>query len=126
MWNRNAERRDYYHLFSLDTYRHLYNPRVPADEKREYIRRRLANVDYILMDDTFLQFYSHLPADRHGVVKQYYDDLFSGRLGFRLMQTFKTYPAIGPFTINDDSAELSFRLFDHPRVFIFERVRPGT
>jgi len=24
--------------------------------------------------------------------------------------------------INDDAAELTFRLFDHPRVYIFQRV----
>jgi hypothetical protein len=73
------------------------------------------------MDDTFVQFYHHLPASTHGVVKQYYDDLFAGRLGFELMRTFKTYPALGGVEINDDAAELSFRLFDHPRVFIFGR-----
>jgi hypothetical protein len=125
MWDRNAQRNDYYRLIALDTYRYLYNPRVSAQEKRSYIARRVALADYILMDDTFLQFYQHLPASAHAVVKQYYEDLFAGRLGFRLKQTFKTYPSLGAFEINDDSAELSFRLFDHPRVFIFERIPSG-
>ena len=57
----------------------------------------------------------------HAVVKQYYKDLFDGRLGFKLVKTFKTYPSLFGLTINDDDAELTFRLFDHPRVFVFLR-----
>lgn len=125
LWGRNAERHDYYHLFALDTYRYLYDSRPSPEEKRQYIEERLALVDYIVMDDTFLQFYDHLPTDEHGVVKQYYEDLFAGRLGFELMRSFKVYPALGRAEINDDAAELSFRLFDHPRVFVFRRAFPA-
>ena len=55
------------------------------------------------------------------MVKQYYRDLFDGRLGFKLVKTFKIYPSLFGLTINDDDAELTFRLFDHPRVFVFLR-----
>jgi 4-amino-4-deoxy-L-arabinose transferase-like glycosyltransferase len=124
LWGRDSERRDYYHLFALDTYRWLYDPRPSPEEKRAYIQDRLGQVDYIVIDDTFLQFYEHLPESEHGVVKQYYEDLFAGRLGFRLMRTFKVYPRLFGIDINDDAAELSFRLFDHPRVFVFVRQGP--
>jgi hypothetical protein len=117
-----ANREDYYHLVSLDTYVYLYDRRHSPEDKSRYIESRLAQADYIVMDDTFLQFYRHLPADQHGVVKQYYDDLFAGRLGFELLRTFKVYPSIFGVLINDDAAELSFRLFDHPRVYIFRRT----
>lgn len=123
LWGRDGERVDYYHLFALDTYRYLYDLRPSLDEKREYIRQRLALVDYIVMDDTYVQFYERLPDREHGAVKQYYDDLFAGRLGFELMRSFKVYPRLGGFDINDDGAELTFRLFDHPRVFVFARKR---
>jgi hypothetical protein len=56
------------------------------------------------------------------VMKRYYDDLFAGRLGFQLDRTFKVYPSLFGWEINDDAAELTFRLFDHPRVFVFRRV----
>ena len=124
LWGRDSERRDYYHLFALDTYRWLYDPRPSPEEKRAYIQDRLGQVDYIVIDDTFLQFYEHLPESEHGVVKEYYEDLFAGRLGFRLMRTFKVYPRLFGIDINDDAAELSFRLFDHPRVFVFVRQGP--
>jgi hypothetical protein len=39
------------------------------------------------------------------------------------MRTFKVYPRLFGVQINDDAAELTFRLFDHPRVFIFRRVK---
>ena len=126
LWGRNTERHDFYHLYALDTYRYLYDGRPSPEEKRRYIEERLVLVDYIVMDDTFLQFYEHLPASEHGVVKQYYEDLFAGRLGFELMRSFKVYPALGRLAINDDAAELSFRLFDHPRVFVFRRTLPGA
>ncbi len=120
--NGHGERRDYYHLFTLDTYRFLYNPGVSDQTRTEYINSRLRLADYMVIDDTFLQFYQHLPESTHRVPKQYYDDLFAGRLGFRLMRSFKVYPSIFGMSINDDAAELSFRLFDHPRVFVFQRV----
>ncbi len=115
-----TERHDYYQLSALDTYRTLYNP-WSDDNRRQYIASRLALADWIVMDDTFVQFYQHLPESTHAVVKQYYRDLFAGRLGFQLVQTFKTYPSLFGRDINDDDAELTFRLFDHPRIFIFRR-----
>jgi 4-amino-4-deoxy-L-arabinose transferase-like glycosyltransferase len=121
LWGKESERQDYYRLYSLDAYRYLYNVGPSPEEKRDYIQRRLALADYIVMDDTYVQFYERLPATEHGVVKQYYADLFAGRLGFELMRTFKVYPRLGRIDINDDAAELTFRLFDHPRVFVFRR-----
>jgi hypothetical protein len=124
VWGKEGQRTDYFQLIGLDTYRFLYDPRPSAAEKRAYIGQRLAMADYIVMDDTYLQFYQHLPASRYGVVKEYYDDLFAGRSGFRLVRSFKVYPRLGGVNINDDAAELTFRLFDHPRVFVFVRERP--
>ncbi len=117
-----AERHDYYRLYALDVYRYLYNTDLTDQDRRDYIERRLSLVDWIVMDDTYTQWYDALPEGEYGVVKQYYEDLFAGRLGFELVQTFKVYPSLFGITINDDSAELSFRLFDHPRVFIFRRT----
>ncbi|HJZ75800.1 MAG TPA: phospholipid carrier-dependent glycosyltransferase [Vicinamibacterales bacterium] len=116
-----TEKKDYYQLFALDTYRSLYNRGVDDDFRRNYIQSRLALADWIVMDDTFLQQYQHLPEPDHAVVKQYYRDLFAGKLGFKLVKTFKVFPSLFGLDINDDAAELTFRSFDHPRVFIFMR-----
>jgi 4-amino-4-deoxy-L-arabinose transferase-like glycosyltransferase len=117
----NRDRHDYYELHTLDTYRTLYNRGPSDDDRRAYIRSRVALADWIVIDDTFIDFYQHLPESEHGVVKQYYRDLFAGRLGFRLVKTFKVYPSLFGYDIIDDGAELTFRLFDHPKVFVFAR-----
>ncbi len=121
MFYPQTERHDYYWLYPLDTYRSLYNRGVDDNWRRNYIQSRLALADWIVMDETYLEQYKHLPESEHGVVKQYYRDLFAGRLGFHLVQTFKVYPSLFGFTINDDRAEWTFRLFDHPGVYIFHR-----
>jgi hypothetical protein len=116
-----TEKHDYYWLYPLDTYRSLYNRGVDDTFRRNYIQSRLALVDWIVMDETYVETYRHLPESEHGVVKQYYRDLFAGRLGFDLVQTFKVYPSLFGHAIDDDDAEWSFRLFDHPGVYIFHR-----
>ena len=58
----------------------------------------------------------------YAVMKEYYRDLFAGRLGFALERTFKVYPSLFGWEINDDGSEFTFRLFDHPRVYVFRRV----
>jgi hypothetical protein len=121
VWGRNEERFDWLRLYGLDTYRYLYDRRPTQAQKQSYITSRLAQVDWIVMDDTYVQWYDHLPQADYGVVKQYYRDLFAGRLGFELDRTFKVYPSLFGYEINDDGAEFSFRLFDHPRVFVFKR-----
>lgn len=121
MWGADRERHDYYQMYTLDTYRFLYDRGPSHDDRRHYIASRLALADWIVMDDTYLQWYEALPEGEHSAVKQYYRDLFGGQLGFELVRTFKVYPSLFGWTINDDGAELTFRLFDHPRVFIFRR-----
>lgn len=125
LWGHARPRDDYFHVFSLDAYVFLYDPRRTDDEKRAHIAERLAKADWIVMDDTYVEFYEHLPETQHAVVKQHYRDLFSGRLGFELVRTFKVYPSLLEYDIDDDGAELTFRLFDHPRIFVFKRASPG-
>ena len=121
-WGPDTVKTDYYALHTLDVYRYLYSGRITHQRKQEYIAERLARADYILMDDTFLEFYAHLPDAEHREVKQYYRDLFDGRLGFRMVRSFTRRPSIFGLEINDDSSELTFTLFDHPEIYLFERV----
>jgi hypothetical protein len=123
------ERKDYYHLFTFDAYRYLYADRYDDAEKRRYITSRLAEVDWIVIDDTYVQWYDTLsrsvrPDERahNAVVAQHYRDLFDGKLGFEMVKTFKVYPQLLGLTIHDEPAEFTFRLFDHPRVYIFKRT----
>lgn len=87
-----------------------------------YLKERLEGVEYIIMSDQYYDLYSHRP-DEYPTLNQFYRDLFAGRLGFQLIKTFKTYPALLGFNFNDDRAEITFRWFDHPKVMIFKRIQ---
>lgn len=47
--------------------------------------------------------------------------MFNGTLGFDLVKTFESYPALGPLVINDQAAEEAFTFYDHPKVLIFKK-----
>lgn len=48
---------------------------------------------------------------------------FKSPLGFELVATFVSNPSIGPFEINDQSADESFTVYDHPKVLIFKKTK---
>lgn len=47
---------------------------------------------------------------------------FQGDLGFELIQVFDSYPHLGKWEINDQFAEESFTVYDHPKVMIFKKT----
>ncbi len=47
--------------------------------------------------------------------------MYEGRLGFDLVETFTSYPTLGPLVINDGAAEEAFTFYDHPKVLIFRK-----
>ncbi|MHB1382860.1 MAG: DUF2298 domain-containing protein [Bellilinea sp.] len=47
---------------------------------------------------------------------------YSGELGFELVQVFHSYPNLGTWEINDQSADEAFTVYDHPNVFIFKKT----
>jgi YYY domain-containing protein len=48
--------------------------------------------------------------------------LFTGNLGYELVQTFTSEPSIGPLRLNDQFAEEAFSVYDHPKVLIFKKT----
>jgi len=47
--------------------------------------------------------------------------MFEGQLGYDLVQTFTSYPNLGPLEINTQFAEEAFTVYDHPKVMIFQK-----
>jgi YYY domain-containing protein len=47
---------------------------------------------------------------------------FSGDLGFELVQVFENAPHLGGLKLNDQAAEEAFTVYDHPKVFIFQKT----
>lgn len=55
---------------------------------------------------------------------KYYDDLFSGRLGFEKVKEFDSSPTIPVLNlpINDQNADESFTVYDHPKIQIYKKM----
>jgi hypothetical protein len=84
------------------------------------IRDTITGADYIVVSERHYHPYSRLP-DYRPVEYQYYQDLFSGRLGYRLATVFDPSPHLLGITLNDDRAELFSKVFDNPKIWIFVR-----
>ncbi len=100
----------------------FFNPTPPKPaEVRAQLYGALDGVDYMVLSDTWMGRYLKLP-DLFPAEYEFYSRLQEGQLNFRLVKTFKVYPACCGVTIDDDAAELTFHLFDHPHVYIFRRL----
>jgi 4-amino-4-deoxy-L-arabinose transferase-like glycosyltransferase len=96
--------------------------RKDVDEKRARaaLNDLLKEVDYIMMST---RWYEGLVQSREAspVIKDYYGRLRNGAAGFDLVREIAVYPGLFRFEINDDRSELNFRIFDHPKVWIFRK-----
>jgi hypothetical protein len=54
---------------------------------------------------------------------RYYEKLLNGELGFYLIKEFIIQPSLGPITIDDSQAEETFRVYDHPYIFIYKNTQ---
>ncbi len=114
---------DFYRLKALNFFTYASESLNPPDTFRKYIRERLSDADYIVMSDEHSEQYAFRPREYPAVV-QFFHRLYAERLGFRLVRTFAVQPAFLGMTVDDGRSELTFRLFDHPKVRIFRRVGP--
>ncbi|NLX42457.1 MAG: hypothetical protein GXY79_03160, partial [Chloroflexi bacterium] len=90
-------------------------------EKREKLYQWLEQADYIVFSSNRL--YGSIPRlrTRFPMTTRYYEAVFSGELGFELIQTFTSRPQLLGIEITDDNADESFTVYDHPRVSIFRK-----
>jgi hypothetical protein len=120
-------------LFGAENYQMvtlpLYDP--DTEEKWTKINQDLKRVDYIIIASnrlyTPLQKLTNcasLPAYKcYPQTAWYYRQLFSGQLGFEKVAEFTDYPRV-PFlnlAIDDQGADESFTVYDHPKVMIFKK-----
>jgi YYY domain-containing protein len=91
-------------------------------EKRDQAVEWLDQVAYINLTSNRLYLsIPRLPL-RYPLTTKYYEWLFDGKLGFELVKTFTSRPSFLGIEINDDDAEESFTVYDHPKVLIFKKT----
>lgn len=65
-------------------------------------------------------------ARRDPAAACYYTALFDGQLGFVPRRTFGAQPHLGSWSLDDSRADLLLRMYDHPRIRVYERVSSAT
>ena len=106
-------------------YRVVELPMYENDTSMKYdlLKGRARDADYIILASNRLyRTIPHLPQ-RYPMSTRYYESLFSGDLGFEKVADFTAYPRLGPFVFDDDNADESFTVYDHPKPIIFRKVR---
>jgi YYY domain-containing protein len=122
-----------------------YNEDTP--DKLGQILSWLEQADYMFLTSNRL--YASIPRQplRYPLTSEFYRLLFTGQLGFDLIQEYASYPTLGPFEFPDQEttqaldlwpdptrlpnpgvisvpyppAEEAFSVYDHPRVLIFKK-----
>src|SRR3990170_622940 len=117
----------------------LYEPDTEA--KRESMLRILERTEYLVLPSN--RAYDAMPrlTLRYPMTLAYYQGLFDcdcsgdemealaaqleapfhSPLGFDLVATFTNNPSLGSFELNDQLADESFTVYDHPKVMIFKK-----
>jgi hypothetical protein len=97
------------------------------DENPELINNlynNLKDTDYIIVPSRRI-FKNHMRfPDSYPQVTKYYEDLFSGKLGYSFVKEFRPFSFLGNFSIffQDEEAEETFSVFDHPVIRIYKKI----
>ncbi len=91
--------------------------------KYEIIRQNMREGDYyVLATKRLYGALPHLP-ERYPMSTRFYELLFAEQLGYELVGDFTTYPSLFGIEINDQNADESFWVYDHPRTLIYKKVQ---
>ncbi len=90
------------------------------------LAEHLGRADYILVPSR--RIFANHNETANPAISRYYQDLFSGKLGFEKVAEFTSYPKIefsGKTLVElpDESAEETWTVFDHPVIRIYRRVK---
>lgn len=109
-----------YYVSAFNFYDLDVSPQLQTD-----LSNLLSRADYIIVPSR--RIFKNHPLAMYPLVANYYDDLFSGKSGFTQIGQLSSFPRISLFgrTIwewNDEDAEETWTVFDHPVIRIYKRV----
>jgi len=102
----------------------MYDP--DNTDKINYLSTNLANSDYIIFNSRRLYGTLINLNEKYPITSKYYKLLFSDKLGYSQIKSFTSYPTLFGISINDDSSEETFQVYDHPKVLIFKNEKKLT
>src|SRR3990170_3532911 len=90
----------------------------------------LAKADYFIVQSRRMFTNHQRFPDKFPLTARFYDFLFSERLGFTKIKDFNSFPGLSfagkTLAVNDEAAEETWSVFDHPVIRIYKKVRPLT
>ena len=81
---------------------------------QQELKEHIKKADYIFVPSRRI-FINH-SKEKYPLLNKYYEDLFSGKLGFKKIAEFSS-------GLNDEQAEETWTVFDHPVIRIYKRVK---
>ncbi|MBI3576589.1 glycosyltransferase family 39 protein [Candidatus Gottesmanbacteria bacterium] len=97
-----------------------------TDQKKSTIAKQLENGDFIILSTRRIWGTMPTLADRYPFTSELYRKLLNGESNYKEVATFASYPSLFGITINDDAAEESIQVFDHPTVRIFQKSKKNA
>ncbi len=90
--------------------------------KKNYYADKLVTGDFIVLSTR--RMWATMPrlGEKYPLTKLFYQRLLDGSLGYKEVGRFTSYPQLFGVSVNDDGAEESIQVFDHPTVLIFQNV----
>ncbi len=112
----------------LHGYRQPQLPMYDPDTEQKFItiRDTLNSCDYLVIASNRMSRTLPRLSLRYPMSTKYYAALFAGELGYEPVATFETPPTLFGFKIDDQPADESFTVYDHPKATIFKKVRMLT
>ena len=106
-------------------YRNIQLNMYPIDNaaKVKYLATNVSHAQYIVINSRRIYGTLMRLTTMYPITSKYYRLLFSGKLGYKEIGTWSSYPQMFGLTINDDTSEETFQVFDHPKVFLFENTK---
>lgn len=96
---------------------------LPDNERKMgEVAGQLAQSDYIIFPTGRLPGSIPRKPGEYPLSTRFFQLLFSENLGFHLEKTFKIRPGMFGLEFNDDLADESLSVYDHPKAFIFRNV----
>ncbi|MEA2625037.1 MAG: hypothetical protein QOD06_1082 [Candidatus Binatota bacterium] len=107
-------------------YRQLELPLYDGDgpQKTRLLAERLAAGDVLVFPSKRLYGAITNAPDRYPETNRFLQLLFAGDLGYRLDAVFASRPRLLGFELDDDRADESFSVYDHPKTLVFRKVAP--
>lgn len=92
-------------------------------EKFEILKAKLREANYVIYSSKRIYGSVDELPERYPMTNRYYNAMWSGELGYDLVQEVTSPPRLFGFEFDDRNADESWSLYDHAQVSIFKKVR---